>query len=885
MRSLLMIIMCFGVISTSISQTIIVKPYLQNAEPNSLTIMWEAAENGSGSIIYGEDPFSMNSTITSQSITGSGTTKIHNVDLVSLSPQQKYYYKIIMQDGTNSSIYHFITPPEKSAEASFQIVAISDMQKDGSHPNKFNEIVEQGIIPIVLDQFGSDISDLEAILIPGDLVPNGGNYNQWGNDFFEPADSLLPYVPLYPVLGNHEYYNGGFDNFIKYFALPTNGPPSLQDEVWYKDISNTRIIGLNSNSGAADKTLQLSWLTNVLSSTCIDPDIDFVFAQLHHPYKSELWTPGNNTYTGEVIEILEQFTDTCGKSSVHFFGHTHGYSRGQSRDYEHLWVNVATAGGAIDNWGEFPNADYAEFSKSQDEYGFVILDVTAGDEPQMKLTRYSRGDQDIILNNEIRDQIILKKYEFPARKPINIFPNGQQVPASCLVLKSSTFDDYEDIHQASHWQIATDNDFTNTVVTEKWFQSENYYNEVNLQENDDLTDVADLDLINADTYYWRVRYRDQYLKWSQWSDPTTFELIINDLSGNLVKNEGADDGINNWTGDIEALENGECNSVPPFEGNHAFAVGGVCENESDAGLAYQIFDLSSYSSQINDGLLSVKFGGYMRDYSGSDLPEMYIEYYNNNSLISTSNTIENQSSIWLYKSSEVGIPVGVDECRLYLKGTRNGGNDNDSYFDKISLHIILDTDCNKCFGTSGNDMDNDGYCDDIDCDDNDPFIYPGAIEICDSKDNNCDGFSDFGNTVTWTGNGPTLDWADAANWDQNIAPLPCQHVIISLQDTVLLSGRHACKSLEIGAGNKLTIDSDSHFIINGNQENNVAATILGTMQIDGKFTLKNIDNNAIDVFGTLINNGKTFTSSVINNSITVKSGGIFINNGKIELQD
>jgi hypothetical protein len=35
------------------------------------------------------------------------------------------------------------------------------------------------------------------------------------------------------------------------------------------------------------------------------------------------------------------------------------------------------------------------------------------------------------------------------------------------------------------------------------------------------------------------------------------------------------------------------------------------------------------------------------------------------------------------------------------------------------------------------DRDNDGFTDDVDCDDADPSVYPGAPEICDGKDNNC----------------------------------------------------------------------------------------------------------------------------------------------------
>ena len=662
---------------------LVVGPFLQTATPQSIWISWETQAVEYSRVDWGPTPALGNVATATATGTLAGS-QIHEIQLTGLEPATRYYYRA-SSGGTYSAVYDFITPPLRDSETDVRLVAMSDMQQSSANPNKFDEVIHEGVLDYLADTYSNDVpAELAMVLVPGDLVDDGWSYSDWVDTFFGPAQDLISRVPLYSVLGNHE---SNTPYYFSYFRLPDNGPSGYEEHSWYTDYSNIRVIGLDSNLGYRTQT-QLDWLEGVLTDSCTDPVIDFVFAQLHHPHKSELWVAGELDFTGDVIALMEAFSSNCSKPSIHFFGHTHGYSRGQSRDHQHLWVNVATAGGGIDYWGEYVQRDYDEFTVTQPEWGFVTIDVEAGDTPSFTLRRLSRGNAQVARDNEERDRIVIRRDNNAPATPTVVGPSGEMLCGSGATLTASDYIDEDgDAHAGSHWQVAyTCDDFQNSVA-EKWSQSENWYNGEDRQAGDDLRDEMIAELEPGHSYCWRVRYRDAGLVWSAWSQSAIFTTA--DMGGNLLTNAGAEDGTAGWTtveGYHESLTSGECNGIAPFAGDKYFATGGLCDSADYSEASQPVAIAEEQWAEVDAGLGTAYFGGYLATYSGEDKPELQLRFLDaSGALIGSSDKIISQENTWSFVASTTAIAVGTRTIEFVLMGTRQSGLDSDCYFDELVL--------------------------------------------------------------------------------------------------------------------------------------------------------------------------------------------------------
>ncbi len=676
------------------AERFIAGPFLQRATPTGITVVWETNVDTDTRVEFGTTE-GLGTEVMGTALVTPAMTIIHKTTLSNLLPDTYYHYQAITKKA-KSDILHFRTPALPSAEQPFRFLVYSDTQNENTTPDKHAEIVNEGMIAFVTENFGPDLSEEVAfVLHAGDIVDSNGGFEKWREQFFNEAQNLLQYVPLYTVLGNHERVP---DDYFRYFVLPDNGTPGYGGHWYYFDYSNVRVIGLNSNYGYRMQA-QLAWLDGVLAESCSDPDIDFVFAQLHHPYRSEPWMPGEIAYTGLVIDRMEQFSSDCGKPSIHFFGHTHSYARGQSRDAEHLWVNVATAEGGIRYWGEYHNFDYPEFQKTLLEWGFVVVEVEAGGSPLLRLRRISRGNDVVAADNEVVDDITIRADNLAPVAPEPLFPTPAQSPVDpdAVSLKASGFfDPDDDGHLESHFQVtAFEGDYSAPVVDE-WRRFENLYSPPGASGMSDgyysIDTVAGAD-ITASTaaalqpgtqYYWRVRYRDGALGWSDWSAEASFITGPSSYGDNLLVNPGAEWGTFGWTvidPPLEALHGGECYSVLPNSGTWVFAVGGVCCCEGGYGEAFQTVERSSDFS-------AVRFGGYMRNYSGGDIPGMWLEFNDAaGAPLGSTAVLSNPDDEWASVYNAAELPAGTASIEFHISGTRLDGINNDSYFDDLVLML------------------------------------------------------------------------------------------------------------------------------------------------------------------------------------------------------
>lgn len=314
-------------------------PYLQNPQPDGITILWETGNVALGSVAYGLTAESLNFTAIEKT-----PAQLHQIQISGLRPGTTYFYQCRWNQ-KQSAIYHFKTAPAEG-HSPIRVAIIGDSR---GNPSLLSQLVQQ----IMTHQ-------PDILVHTGDFVVNGRIIAQWKPQFFEPMQPLLATTPLYVVPGNHEneaaYY---YEHF----------PLHRQKPFWSAVYGPILFIGLNTNVDGSPSSEQYQWLQDELASSQHYP---WRIALMHHPLF-------HVHPTRDVYDIRYYWQPLLMKHGVQFAfsGHDHYYLRdfpiGNMSDNQQGVIHITSAGGGAPLYSLTPKP-FAAYYRSI--FHFLILDVT-----------------------------------------------------------------------------------------------------------------------------------------------------------------------------------------------------------------------------------------------------------------------------------------------------------------------------------------------------------------------------------------------------------------------------------------------------------------------------------------------------------------------------
>jgi len=505
--------------------------YLQTVTTNSVYICWHSDNLTSTIVEYGTDnTLGQQETGTFENISGK---KWHTVKLTGLDANTEYFYHCI--SGTDTSeMSSFRTKKEPGTPNSHvRFVVVGDTRTDSYKVHEISTVIEEQLTEDYGDNWQNEV---DFVINVGDIVETGSAINQYLNQYFLPFSNLTDKIPFYVSIGNHEAESPNYYKYMKYEDMTgaPYDPPSPYNEKFYTyRYGNCQFIALNSNT-PYQITEQTEWLEYILDSCETDPAIDFIFTFCHHPGHTEVWPDGNTEYIqDEVIPLLQSYS----KPAMLMYGHTHAYEHGtieldadnpQYNSDMHILLSGG-GGSPLDRWGMYSNQqNYDEIFLSLDHYDYSIVDVDI-DEKFYTAHTFSLGHPDKELDNELVDFWYSKPDQPEPDKPVALDP---AVENDTIIFQGSDFSGIDSLMTSQIQITATPGDFSNPVI-DKTRDKMNVYGDsgapdyipVDLNEGVDITKLEiPSSAFPSSTYGWRIRYRDNNLKWSNWSDENVFVI-------------------------------------------------------------------------------------------------------------------------------------------------------------------------------------------------------------------------------------------------------------------------------------------------------------------------------------------------------------------------
>jgi 3',5'-cyclic AMP phosphodiesterase CpdA len=205
------------------------------------------------------------------------------------------------------------SPPAVSDPDNFSFLVVADSHYAEKQLDFFKKIQEKK------DEWG-----ISFVVILGDITYAG----QRGEYDFAIEDFLKCTIPIYPVLGNHDLYNNGFDIY----------KDKIGRTVYDFKVGRTHCIILDTANGTIG-SLQKKWLENVLKSSGADNILIFSH---YSPTDSEFVSYTEWSFPEEKYYLIDLLDDY--NADYFFCGHLHFNDEKEIRGVKYVIVKDLYSG-------------------------------------------------------------------------------------------------------------------------------------------------------------------------------------------------------------------------------------------------------------------------------------------------------------------------------------------------------------------------------------------------------------------------------------------------------------------------------------------------------------------------------------------------------------
>ena len=500
------------------------KPYLQTPTHNSIVISWKDAGLTQPIVKYGKIPEALNSIATGIIETLSdekASFKFNKVTLTNLESDTKYYYQV----SGDETVYSFRTFPADNAANKIRVLFMGDhhMPERSSY-----EWLIASAKQVIGEKYGPYEDNLNLVMNLGDQVDRAW-LDQYERNHFYKSSYLSTAVPVMTTVGNHDLYEDeDLAKYKKLYSYETLSYAGIESgtEAYYAFRCGAVLFLVTNTEPEYTNEVQLAWIRNIIAAADKDESIQFILSTCHRPVCSETWI---DDYSPWLKNIAAPVLGSSSKFVLNMAGHHHYYHRGQMENQN--FHHIVTGGAPWDQlWADAATVfDDNLIQKTHDYWTYVLVEFDPVAK-QMTAETYSIGHTHIGHDNLLIDRFVrdLNDVKKPAKPQLNKIDENPSFP---FVISALPHENSAEFNTAQ-FQISSNREFNKPVI-DKMLHYENffkdggapYYLPTNTQKDKSCYEyiVNESDLDNG-SYYVRVRYRNQNLMWSEWSDIQYFDV-------------------------------------------------------------------------------------------------------------------------------------------------------------------------------------------------------------------------------------------------------------------------------------------------------------------------------------------------------------------------